>query len=106
MNANELKQAGQQTALDHAGRKWTESTLDKLRAFCKARKDMGRSRFRLEEFRAVAEAAGWELPPTSKAWGALPRIARRAGIIRATDKFEPAKSPKTHSHWVRVWEAA
>jgi hypothetical protein len=105
MTGDQLKRAGQSLALDHAGKSWTDSTLDKLRAFCKARKDMGAPTFRFEEFRAVAEHAGWPMPPDHHVWGALPRLAKRAGIILPTTKYEPAQSEKTHAHPVRVWVA-
>lgn len=105
MTGDQLKHAGQSLALDHAGKSWTDSTLDKLRAFCKARKDMGAPSFRFEEFRAVAEKAGWPMPPDHHVWGALPGRAVRAGLIRFTGDYEKAQSPKTRSHPIKVWLA-
>jgi hypothetical protein len=105
MTGESLKTAGMQTALDHAGEKWTASTLDKLRAFCKARKDMGAPAFRFEEFVSVAKDRGWPMPPSSNAFGALPRLAVRAGLIRFTGQYENAKSPKTRCHPVKIWMA-
>jgi hypothetical protein len=101
----ELKSTGQQMALFNAGKPWTDDMIAKLRIFCKVRKDIGRPIFRAEEFRAVAESSGWPLPPSSKVWGALPKIAMKRGIIRPTGQYEPAQSPKTHGHPVRTYWA-
>ena len=53
-------------------------------------------------FRAQAKNA----PPTSKAWGSLPRLALRRGLIQPTDRYIKAAAPRTRSHPVRVWGIA
>lgn len=105
MNGGRLKQAGQQLALFNAGVEWIEATIENLRAFCKARKQIGRPEFRFEEFREVAAASGWPLPSSHKAWGAVPRVAVKRMLIQSTGRYEPAKSLKTHGHVVMIWQA-
>lgn len=105
MNGRELKEQGQAVALAHAGPDWGAYIMRKLRAFCQARKRMGCSIFRFEEFREVAEKQGWDLPLSPNAWGAIPIKACRLGLIKWTGKYELAKSQKTHSHPVKLWEA-
>jgi hypothetical protein len=99
-----LKTQGQQLALFNAG-KWSDEAIDKLRAFCKARKDLEMPEFRFEEFRQVAESSGWPLPHHSNAWGALPRLAVKHNLIRPTGRYEKATSVATHAHPVAVWIA-
>jgi hypothetical protein len=103
----EAKQLGMQLALEHAGEKWTADMLEKLRAFCKARKQMGRPFFKFEEFRAVALVSQWPSPPTHKAWGGLASAAANKNhkIISATGEYEKAESKKTHGHPVPIWRA-
>ena len=95
---HKLKMAGQQIALQFAG-SWADNAIASLRLFC-----VGRQRFAFEEFREAAPSYGLEPPPSHKAWGALPRIAVREGLIRSTTEYRPATSPRTHAHPVRVWE--
>lgn len=96
-----LKQVGQQRAADRAGSAWVELALAHLRKFCRHRS----SPFRWEEFRAAATADGLPDSPSHKVWGALPQMATREGIVRFTGRFEAARSPATHGHPVRVYEA-
>lgn len=105
MNGLQLKQQGQQIALFNSGDEWVSYILDKFRAFCKARKDMGMPEFRFEEFRYVAETSGWDTPASHKVWGALPRRFVGEKLIAPTKKYEPAQSKKTHGHPVKVWVA-
>jgi len=101
----QLKEHGQQLAIWNAGANWLEQTLDNLKAFCKVRKDIGRPEFRAEELRQIAAERGWPMPPSPNAWGAIPAIAARRGIIKFTGRYENAQSPRTRSHPVKVWEA-
>ncbi len=104
MTGRQRKEFGQQLALLNSG-KWAEITIERLKAFCKVRKECGFPLFRFEEFRWVAEQAGWELPASPNAWGALPKIAAKRKIIAATSEYQPAQSARTHHHPVRVWQA-
>jgi hypothetical protein len=102
----ELKEIGMQLALERAGHVWADDMMEKLKAFCKARRDMGLiGPFRFEQFREVAEKSGWTLPPDHHAWGNIPRLAIKRGIICATGQFQLAQSPKTRSHPVRTYYA-
>lgn len=103
----ELREIGMQLSLERAGRAWADDMMEKLKAFCKARREMGLiGPFRFEQLREVAEKSGWTLPPDHHAWGTLPRMAIKRGIIRPTGQYEPAQSPKTHGHPVRTYYAA
>lgn len=105
-SGKELKELGQAQALESAGYDWTEDMLGKLKAFIKARRDMGFSTFKMEDFRAVALVSQWEPPKSSNAWGAFTTAACRAGLIVWTGQYERAESPRTRAHDVKTWRAA
>lgn len=105
MNGRKLKEAGQQLALLNSGDTWTETTIERLKAFCKVRKQLNKPLFRFEEFRLLAEKAGWDMPASPNAWGALPKIAVKRMIIASTGEYQAAQSARTHHHPVRVWQA-
>ena len=102
LTGSALKRQGQSLALDHAGNDWVDSTIAALRIFCDERKVSGKSTFLFEEFRATRSHA---LPLSHKAWGSVPIIAVRCGIIRWTGEYDSAKSLKTHAHPVKRWIA-
>lgn len=100
------KDAGQQLALDYSGA-WRDTILIDLAAWLREQKAAGQNEVVLEAFRAATT----NHPASSKAWGALPRMACRAGLIRAATgidgapKYRPAQAVRTHGHPVRVWGA-
>lgn len=96
------KEHGQQLALDFAGEGWAQHALVKLGEFIAA--EPGRL-FPIESFRAWALPAGLSAPASHYAWGALPALAIRAGLILWTGQYVPARSPKTHAHPVKLWRA-
>lgn len=102
MNGQELKEQGQDVALEHAGGDWQAQALDHLQRFVAGRSEP----FAIEDFRAWAVANGMPMPVTHKAWGALPCIASRRGLIRSTDTYRKARSARTHAHPVLLWVAA
>lgn len=102
MNGQELKEQGQQLALEHAGGDWQTQALAHLERFVAGRVDA----FAIEDFRAYAIANGLPVPATHKAWGAFPQLAARRGLIRSTDSYRKARSKRTHSHPVLLWVAA
>ncbi len=104
-SGHELKQLGLDLVAANSG-DWMDYIIEKLRAFCKQRKEIGQPEFRLEEFRSVVVESNWELPATSKAWGAVPRVALSKKIIVDTQKMQRATSPATHAHKVAVWAVA
>lgn len=59
--------------------------------------------FKIESFRTFAVACGLPAPRSHHAWGALPRLAVRDGLIEWTGRYEPATSVRTHGHPVRVY---
>jgi hypothetical protein len=105
--AQTAKDAGMQLALsfDEPRRQWGHDMLDRLRVYCRIRKEEGLPEFVFEEFRAMAEQEGWPLPASSNAWGALGSLARRKGVIENTGAYVPARSVKTHGHPVPVVRA-
>ncbi len=104
MTGNDLKYAGMQLTLSN-NLEWKEKIMARLVYYCMLRKMSGVPRFRFEEFRQYIIANKYEQPKDSHAWGALPRIAAREKLIKWTGEHQPAHSLKTHSHYVKVWEA-
>ena len=91
------------TARVRAG--WILDAVSLLRTFCGWRIELGTDEFRMEEFREWAAREGLGRPRTHHLWGTLPTIAAKQGLIVWTGRFEPAHSPATHNHPVRVWRA-
>lgn len=108
-SSTSTKEAGQQLALFNAGESWVNQSIDLLKSFCELRKSTRQPAFRFEEFVSVIKIGGpihgWTQPPSPNAYGALPRIACKRGLIRFTGQYENAQSPKTKSHPVKIWEA-
>jgi len=102
LSGSALKARGQRLALDHAGESWACRTVEALRTFCENLKLSGNDTFTFEEFRATREH---DLPASHKAWGSIPGIAARHGIIRSTGQYRKAKSLKTHAHPILAWQA-
>lgn len=100
---NQLKEEGQALALEHAGAPWAERAMGLLRRFCGSA--FARRPFAFEDFRAWATAQGLEDPPSPNAWGGLPRIAIRDGLMHPTGEYRPARSPMTHAHPVRLYRS-
>ncbi|WP_374349221.1 hypothetical protein [Chitinimonas sp.] len=98
-----LKERGQQLALDFAGADWGTLVVRKLREFIAAK---GYATFPIEEFREWALADGLPAPASHFAWGAVPKLARSAGLIVWTGQYIAARSEKTHAHPVKLWRAA
>jgi len=102
--AQRRKLAGQQLALEFDD-SWHERVIDEFRAWARQRLAMGLRLATIEEFRASAQCQ----PRSHKAWGALPRLLVRAGLIGAhthadgSPVYVRAASVKTHAHPVRQW---
>jgi hypothetical protein len=100
------KDRGQQLALDLAGEEWKTSVLVELRAWCAVRRAQGYEDMTMEQFRAEAK----NHPASFRAWGPLPVIACRAGILAPMNHPDGspvmgfAESVKTHRHPVRRWK--
>jgi hypothetical protein len=99
------KEHGQQLAIDFAGEDWKARVLVELRAWCATRRAQGHEEITMEQFRAVAR----NVPTSHKAWGTLPAIACKAGILApmahadGSPVMRFAESVKTHRHPVRAW---
>lgn len=98
------KEQGQQLALELAG-DWKDRVLMELRGWLAIHRAQGNSTMTLEQFRADAK----NQPASHKAWGSLPRLACKEGLIApalhgdGSPVTRPAESVKTHGHLVRVW---
>lgn len=99
------KQAGQTRAREGAGDDWISGVIEILKPWCQVRKASGRAEFRLEEFREFCEARAVRPPRSNSVWGTLPAIAAAQGLVAWTGRYEPARSPRTHAHPVKVWRA-
>jgi hypothetical protein len=103
------KRDGQRRALDSSGPAWQELAMTALKLFLEARKGK-LSEFKFEEFRffcahelVLLHSINLPAPRSSAVWGSLPQIAKSRGLIRFTGRYEPAMSPDTHAHPVKVW---
>ena len=93
-----LKIRGQQLALDLAG-DWAERVVLEFRGWAAIEKARGMRTCTIEAFRAEAR----NQPPSHKAWGSLPRLLVKAGLITPTGEYRKAAAPKTHCHPVALW---
>lgn len=98
------KSRGMQLALDYSG-DWADEVLGELAAWLWAQKRIGLTTITVEQFRAQARRQ----PASANAWGSLPRMAMKAGLI-APHMVAPgvqmrvkAASPRTHAHEVKSW---
>lgn len=98
------KEAGQQLALD-IDESWRGRIVEEFRTWAAKRAAMGLRVATIEEFRADTTCQ----PHTPKAWGALPRLLVKAGLIRpqmhpdGSPVYVKAAAVKTHAHPVRQW---
>jgi hypothetical protein len=103
VNGHELKEHGQQIALEHAGNDWQTLALDYLNRFLGITQAVP---FLFEDFRDYATHNGLPQPASHKAWGALCGAASRRGLIEPTGQVKKAKAAKTHAHRVMEWRRA
>lgn len=101
------KEAGMQLSIMFEG-EWAATVMVELAAWLATRRAQGRDTMTLEQFRHHAIAQ----PHSHKAWGSLPALACRAGLILpmthgdGSPVMRRAESEKTHAHPVRVWRIA
>jgi len=99
-----LKEAGMQLALDNSG-DWSIRVIAEFREWLQRQRDRGLTFVTIEEFRSSAAAQ----PASANAWGSLPGIAIKAGLIAprwaapGIQDRAPAASPRTHGHEVKRW---
>lgn len=99
-----LKSEGQQLALEFSG-DWKDTVLIELRGWLAAQRAMGFTTCTVEQFRAQAKAQ----PKTPQAWGSVPRLACKAGLIEPMKTadghkvYRNAAAPRTRSHPVQVY---
>lgn len=99
-----LKGQGQQLALAFAG-EWSETIVAEFKAWADKQRAMGFKTCTIEMFRAQCVSQ----PDSHKAWGALPRVLVRQGLLQphldaeGNPIYRPAAAPKTHGHPIRTW---
>lgn len=99
----DLKEAGQAAALDAEADEWKQKTLFLFRVYLSLFK--AGDRFAMEDFRAYADCCKHPSPHTHYVWGSLPAFLIKNGcLIRRTDLYRRAVSPRTHGHPVPLWE--
>lgn len=98
------KTAGMQLALTFSGA-WQDEVIAELAGWLATEKARGTRTCTIEQFRAQCKTR----PTSPNAWGSLPRMAAKAGLIaRAVDSagepiYRKAAAPKTHAHPVGVY---
>jgi hypothetical protein len=98
MTGQDLKRQGQQLALENSG-EWIDQIVPAFKLWAEFQK-VSRRDFCLDDFR---EAVSLE-PKSVNAWGALPRILVRKGLIEQTPvDFWPSIRPEAHGRRVAVW---
>ena len=98
----QLKEEGIKLVMSHNER-WLEHILHVLETFCLVRKEEGKPKFVLEEFRRHCRGLGIAEPRHHNAWGSVPREAARKGLIEWTGQYCPAKAPLAHARIIKVW---
>jgi hypothetical protein len=98
MTGADLKAEGQQLALEFSG-DWRDLVVAEFRAWASAEREKGLGETTIERFRAAAK----HQPASHKAWGALPGVLCRKGLIEPTGRYVKAVSPRTHAHPVQLW---
>lgn len=99
----ERAKAGMAATLEAEREAWLAAAMAALRRYVALPEVR---RFKLEDFRAWYSAQRLPQPHTHKVWGGFTDRACKQGVIRWTETFARSVSPKTHGHWVKVWEAA
>lgn len=96
----DLKELGIQMAIVHADKvveQWSDKAYKHFIDYCKMVTEL-----KTEDARVYAEAQGLEIPPTKRAWGAIPMRAAKAGIITRIG-YVAVNNPKAHCTTVSLW---
>lgn len=102
------KEVGQAQALSgERGEEFHDWALAAFPTFANYVRSCGGTEFVMEDFRYWAQQqSGFVAPRSHNAWGAVATALTKKGLIRSSGRYEAARSPKTHSHPVRVWLVA
>lgn len=97
-----LRDVGMARTLEAESDSWLDRAMRELRIFSRLPEW---SSFKTEDFRA------WLLdrmapPHDHHVWGALTNRACRERVIRWTGRHVQSVSPRTHGHYVKLWERA
>lgn len=98
--AKEQKEIGIQRAVEHADREveqWSEKAYRLFLEYCQ-----GVYELKTEDARVYAEGKGLELPPTKRAWGAIPLKAAKNGFITNKGIVKSA-NVKCHQGFTTLW---
>lgn len=104
----QTKVAGQNQAITNAGTAWAIMATSAMKKFIRRiKKNRKCHKFAFDEFREWAIATGNLAEPISKnAWGALPILACKMGMIKPTKEISVSSRPDSHSRILRVWKPA
>ncbi|WP_175848542.1 hypothetical protein [Burkholderia multivorans] len=102
MTGEQLKAEGQAAAAKAAGESWRDAAITALKDFAATNYvHSGRTDFTIDEFR---DAGACPEPANPNAWGSLPRVAVKLGVLNPTFDTQTARRPKAHARTVRVWK--
>ena len=93
------KEAGIERASRGAGSDWIDQGVNSLVGYLRKNGPAP-----IEQWRDWYLRNGGQAPVSHKAWGALTNAAVKRGLIKPTGQYRPARSIKTHGHFVRKWE--
>ncbi len=99
-----LKEKGMQLALLNSGT-WSDQAIEKLREYLQWRKDycIDTDLFGMDQFRAWGLENGLPEPKSINAFGALPKIACRAGLIEPTGQYTKSMLSSAHRRAIQLW---
>lgn len=104
LEAIEQRNAGIQTAIDHANSDnpgWSEKAFEEFKRFLV----INPGEFMAEQFRCHCAVIDFPLPPHARAFGGIIRKASNAGIIKFV-RYQQVSNPKAHACFASVWIAA
>jgi hypothetical protein len=101
--ARQRKERGQLAALQSAGPDWLALVLARLPAFLVK---VNGADFTFEQFRNHCEAEKVPAPKSVNAWGSVPKVARKAGLVVFTGEVRNTTRPASHARLIKVWRAA
>lgn len=100
----QLAIAGAATAAAHAGDDWVSSAIAHYKAFLSSPTARILGRFQTAHVRIYAEENGLPPPPDARAWGAIARSLKSAGLIRSVGVGRSI-APRQHYGLCTEWEA-
>ena len=101
-SAKRMAELGAQRALDHAEAvipSWGDQALSFFQRYAQ-----NNPAFLTEDVRVWAHQNGLDLPPEPRAWGQIPKMAVKLGIVIA-DGYAATQHKPAHSKAMRLWRS-